>query len=722
MNSPDSDVSALLSKYEQQLESQLTNFESESGYSSEYLRFKSEMLPELGRYERWAHTIGNLINVKIAEKDRVKIQKYLDIAHLEVTPSQAATLAILALLGSFFLSILLIVAHYLITGEISAFFIFVSLVVSMFAFYYTYTMPQRLANIWRLQASAEMVPAILYTVIYMKHTSNLERAIQFTAQNLEGPLALDFKKILYDVEIGKYPTIKQSLEHYLETWSEYAPEFVEAFHLIESSLFEPSEARRIEILEKALETILDGVYEKMLKYSREVRSPMTNMYMLGIILPTLGLALLPLASTLLAGVIQWYHVMFIFNVLIPGFVFYLVSEILMKRPGGYGEISNLENNPYYNEFKSSGPWVIAFILLIPFLILGFLPFILQSTTIQDALNVASDYTYGQIGLPILTNQKIFDFKNVDGKTVGPFGVGATLLSLFVILGLGLFISTAYSIKTKNIIKSREETKQLEKEFGSSLFQLGNRIGDGLPAEIAFGRVAQSTQGQKTSRFFAQVAQNIQQLGMNLEEAIFDKNRGAIIYYPSTLIATSMRILVESVRKGLSIAARSLIAISGYVKNIEKINQRLKDLLAEIVSDMKSNMTFLAPLLSGIVVGLATMITLILNQLQLLQKNAGNTAAAATQLGTFQNIVQLFDVTRMVPPYFIQIAIGVYIIEIIMILNHALSTVDTGRDVVSEKHNLAVNLRRGVLLYFFTSLTAIIALTILASVAIGALSA
>ena len=105
--------------------------------------------------------------------------------------------------------------------------------------------------------------------------------------------------------------------------------------------------------------------------------------------------------------------------------------------------------------------------------------------------------------------------------------------------------------------------------------------------------------------------------MSLEEAIFNKKRGAIVYYPSSLIATSMKILVESVKKGLQIAARSLISISEYVKNIHKIDERLKDLLAEVTSDMKSNMTFLAPLLSGIVVGLAGMITLILSKLQII---------------------------------------------------------------------------------------------------------
>ena len=180
----------------------------------------------------------------------------------------------------------------------------------------------------------------------------------------------------------------------------------------------------------------------------------------------------------------------------------------------------------------------------------------------------------------------------------------------------------------------------------------------------------------------------------------------------------MRILVESVKKGLNVAARALISISEYVKNIGRINQRLKDLLAEIISDMKSNMTFLAPLLAGIVVGLSTMITLILNKLEVLQVEGG--AEALQGFGNFSQIVSIFDVSKMIPPYFLQISVGVYIIEVIFILTGALVTVDSGKDSLREKYELARNLRTGIILYLMTAFVSIVALGILASVALQGL--
>src|SRR5574343_842300 len=98
-------------------------------------------------------------------------------------------------------------------------------------------MPDRMAMQWRLKASSQMVPAILYIVIYMKHTSNFEKAVAFAAQHLYEPLALDFKKVFWDVQIGRYSTVKDSVDHYLKTWRDFSLEFIEAFHLIESSLY-----------------------------------------------------------------------------------------------------------------------------------------------------------------------------------------------------------------------------------------------------------------------------------------------------------------------------------------------------------------------------------------------------------------------------------------------------------------------------------------------------
>ncbi len=723
------EVDEVLKKYSRKIESEIGNYDksraSGDNSSVDYGKFKTEMMPELSRYEKWAKSLGNVIKIKLSQKDIDKFSKPLNAAHLSVTPSEAVSFAGMSFAGLLLLGILMSVAFWFLGGGpgFSSFpflFLGLMLVSSMFVFYYFYTMPTRLAVKWRLKASSHMVPAILYTVIYMKHTSNLERAISFVSQHIEGPLALDLRKVLWDLETGRFSSVKDSLDNYLEFWKDTNIEFVESFHLIESSLYEPDDVRRIMILERALSVILDGVYERMLKYTHTIKSPLTNLYMLGIVLPTLGLALLPLASALMGGLIRWTHVFVMFNLIVPFFVYYLTSQVMLRRPGGYGESSLLEKNPLYYKYVSKRPYWIAGAICLPFLLIGLLPVIFGYTPVPGWLGLQPDYAYVDVGLGFLGDGFIFQFEESGFGRVGPFGFVALLLSLFIPFSLAMFFSISFSMRTKELIKSRNSTKDLEGEFNSSLFTLGNRLGDGTPAEIAFAKVAESVKGQKTEDFFRIVNSNIQSMGMSLEDALFNPRRGALVYYPSGLIATSMRILIESVKKGLKVAAQSLMSISEYVRNIQKINERLRDLLADVVSDMKSNMTFLAPLLAGIVVGLASMITGILGQLKYML-DFGGEEGALEGLGGLGQITQLFDLVNMIPPYFLQMAIGVYIIQIIFILTGTLVTIDAGEDRLSQTNTIAKNLKRGSILYLLTALLSILAMFGLTKVALGGIA-
>jgi hypothetical protein len=225
-------------------------------------------------------------------------------------------------------------------------------------------------------------------------------------------------------------------------------------------------------------------------------------------------------------------------------------------------------------------------------------------------------------------------------------------------------------------------------------------------------------GTPTESFFKTVNSNIQQLGMSVRDAIFNPQRGAIIYFPSPLVRTSMEILSESAKKGLQVAARALMSISQYVKNIQKINERLKDLLADIISSMKSNISFLAPLLAGIVVGLSSMITLIMNRLNQMLLSGMSTDTSLGGLTTLGNLMDMFKLENMMSPYFIQLITGIYLIEIIYILTVTLVTVESGVDKLKEKSEIAGNMKRGVILYLFAALAAILSLSLLAAVAIS----
>jgi hypothetical protein len=505
---------------------------------------------------------------------------------------------------------------------------------------------------------------------------------------------LDLRKIFWDVESSKYATIKESLDNYLEGWRHHNLEFVTAFHLIESSLYEPTESRRNDLLDKALNVILDGTYEKMLHYAQEVKGPVTTLHMLGVILPILGLVVFPLVGSFLQGLVKWYHLAFMYNLVLPILVFALGMNILAKRPTGYSEskaVANIINaeNPFWYCFTIGA--VIAIIGLLPIMY----NFIYPPTFTEGATCALNDINLGS------TFGCFFGYINFNEEIFGPFGLGALILSFFLPAGIAIGMGIYFKKKASKIIELRNETKALESEFASALFQLGNRIGDGIPTELAFSKVAQTMESTPSGKFFRIVDTNIRKLGMDIKNAIFNEKNGAINAYPSPLIESSMEVLLESSKKGPMIVSQSLISISTYVDRIHKVAERLKDLLSEVISSMKSQISFLTPAIAGIVVGISAMIVNIIvalnTKITSFSLDAGAAADTSSTAG-LTTIVDLFNVSGIIPGYFFQIVVGLYVVQLAYVLTILQNGIENGEDKINEQYLLGKNMIRSFLLY------------------------
>ncbi|MEK6943815.1 MAG: hypothetical protein AABX00_07175, partial [Nanoarchaeota archaeon] len=252
-------------------------------------------------------------------------------------------------------------------------------------------------------------------------------------------------------------------------------------------------------------------------------------------------------------------------------------------------------------------------------------------------------------------------------------------------------------------------KQLELEFASALFQLGNRLGDNLQVEIAVGKVADVMEGTVSGSFFALVSQNIKRMGMSIEKAIFDPVHGALVYFPSNLIESSMKVLTQAVKKSPLIAAQALTNVSRYIKEIHKVNERLKDLMADIISSMNSQVKFLTPAIAGVVIGITSMITAILGRLSNQLQQA--TASAGAEGGTPTGFMDMFG--NGIPTYYFQIVVGIYVVQITYILTVIANGVENGSDKLNERYQLGNNLIRSTLLYAFISAAVMLLFNIIA---------
>ncbi len=697
-------------------------------YSREYLEFKKQYLPKTHSwYEKLCKKVEKA-NIAPDKKTREKLEKDITLAHLDVTSEGVYSAAVIY-------PLIIVFIFYIISSLI--FMNFVSFIIPFLIIYAVLVnvmlkIPSHFANSLRLKASNQMVQCIFYIVSYMRHTSNLELAIEFASDRIEPPLALDLKKVLWDVESGKYESIKESLDEYLETWRETNIEFVESFHLIEGSLYEPTEDRRINMLEKALRVILEETYEKMLHYAHSLKGPINMLYMLGIILPILSLVILPLVGSMMTnesltpGRLS-FSIFLLYNIILPLIVYTQGKEILSKRPTGYGDTDISESNPELNKLKyinilgfKINPLYLSIFIIIIGLIIGFLPVFIQLFVTPQNI----DAIHNSLDFSLMPNSdfRILGYKLSGSKDnpiiIGPYGILSTILSIIMILLLGLGIGFYYNFKYKKLYNIRENAKKLEDEFSSALFQLGNRLGDGIPAELAFEKAAKTVERTVAGDFFTAVALNIRRLGMNVKDAIFDIKRGALSFFPSPLIESAMRVLIESIKKGPLIASQALINISEYIREIHRVNERLRDLLADIISDMKQQISILAPAIAGIVVGITAMIMTILSELSRLFKGFSGggfndaIGAGGVDPGTLQLITTLFG--DGVPTYYFQIIVGLYIVEITIILTMILNGIENGSDSLYEKYLLGKNLLTSTMLYFIISLATTIIFSFVAA--------
>ncbi len=634
--------------------------------TAEYLEYEKYRKLELSPIDKLWEFLANsvILKIKIDEKTKKQLEYYLSETHLKVKSieniiSSASTF----LLFSFAIGLLVFVA----TAEIIYLLLVILIGASIAAFIILY--PQiKFEDVIR-KKEAQLLFLVLYMAMYMKNNPNIEKAFEFAMKHISPPLKLDLLKIYWYVITGKYSNILKALDEYVSKWSSKAQYFVNAMIILETVLYEPSEERRKILLDRAIEEVLEGLYDRMSEYARSLKNPIDALYMLGIVLPTLSLTLLPLLSSFLTEAFPPIMLFLFYDVIIPIGVFSIGYNILKIRPAS----TNYEDEYLYLYLKKKG----SKIKLTTLIFFSFVFFVLLSIISNFILKLNVSYTLKPL-----------------------------IVSIFLIFVLGISIALShlfYFLQVKDMV---ERLDSLLKELPAALIQLANRLNEGVPPEYAFYEVYKNNKNKAIGKFFGKVFYNIKFLGMSIEKAIFDNNDGALLYYPSSLLKGIMEIFVENIKRGNEVAAKTLVVIVQYLLRLNRINERIKDLLAETVSSMKLLIKLVAPLILGVIIGMDAMMIAILLIL-------GKTIETITTVGTTTeysgiiptDILQLFTVKKAIPPAVLQFSVGLYLIILVWILSYVLNGIENGLDKLKEKRVIGINLGLAILVYSFTAVTA-----------------
>jgi Flp pilus assembly protein TadB len=290
--------------------------------SREFKIFKRKEKKRLTWFEILARLSGKILKANPDENTRKEMESAISFTGLRVTPQDVMGLVVLDLI--IFVGVAVVLAISGLMPLVGSMFI---AALGIGLAYYFLRYPVNLLKSYRIRASSQVVLAVLYMVVSMRISPNLENALRFASANISGPLAWDMRRLIWDIEMKKYYSASHALTDYIAKWKSENEEFAESLRLIRDSLTHPS-GRSEAILNEALEVILEGTKTRMKHYAQELSMPVTIIHMMGIILPVMGSIMAPLAAVFLAEMVRPEYFVIGYDIVLPLFLIWFINSIL----------------------------------------------------------------------------------------------------------------------------------------------------------------------------------------------------------------------------------------------------------------------------------------------------------------------------------------------------------------------------------------------------------
>ncbi len=619
-------------------------------------------------FEKACRFSSGILKVGIKKEDEDRLSDVLYYTGLVIRPAEVISLSIFAFV--FFM----IVSAGLFFAFGGFQYALITLIVGVIALFGIQKYPEYLQRVTTVETLNSMPLAIIYMVIYMRSSPTLEGAVRFTAEHLPGSLGRDLKKLVWDLENGAYTSMDQALATYASKWQAKNQNFSTAIELIRNSMRIPNENERMKTLDEAARVMLRGNLEMMQNFARGLKMPIVILYMLGIVLPVMGLVIAPVITTLMGSGLSINALIAVYNILLPIIIYVMLKIVLSKRPGGFSR-PDIEGYP---GLPAAGRYLIS---------------TKSGKEYQIPLSVISILAFILISIP-----GILMLLNPPAKA--GFDLGRVLQSLTIVIGtsIAIIIYTVGSSVQK--LKVRAEMEELETGLDAALYQLGERISMGTPVESAIANTSSEIKSGTIRAFFLRLSMSMKNLGMPLEQALFDPENGALRYYPSKTLRTIMEVLVESTKKGLGQAAVSMKTIGKFLENLRTVKATIESLIGSTITTMKFQAQFLSSFISGIIISLDILLFKILTELGTRVESISlpQDVSAGSVTGLFKS--SMFNVASVVPAENMQIVVGIYMIEATVLLSIMINGVMNGKDDIYKNYTIGTNLIASLSVYVF----------------------
>ena len=408
---------------------------------------------------------------------------------------------------------------------------------------------------------------INYMTMSMRVKPSLYRAVSFSAKHTDGPMSTGLNKVLWDVYTRNKSSLEESFIDFAFQWGEWNEDLKRSLYAIRSAMLEKTKEGLNSALEKANDIIIRGTKRQVEDFSDSLGTPTTILFAIGIMLPLIIGAMLPMLAlggldvggmngeaAPAEGGIGKIHMVLLMNVVAPGGALLYSYKILGDRPG---TVSLPEIPQDEDKLK----------------------------TIFTSLLLAFFFS-----LPIFFTPQYIE----------------------PVMPLPMFWPPVAAItyycwaSTSKVKEERKIVKIMEREFPDALFQLGSRIAEGISLELAFYRTGESMKGTEIGSLFQQITCALQLDRRTLEDTLFGQH-GILTLFPSRTIKATMRTVVEVAKKDPGEAGKTIIQISNFLRDMAEMDHDIRSKLSQSVDMMKGTAMIFAPVVMGVVVSLYFML-------------------------------------------------------------------------------------------------------------------
>lgn len=652
--------------------------EIKGGFTSEYIENavnKNALEKRVTCFEKLCKIFGK---IGFEPPKSLKSKLYMDLllSGIRASPREVFSFAIyLFVIASIFASFL-----YFFSQDLGI-FIFV---LPFTIFYLILTYPAFIREVNRVQSGSNATKVILYMITYLKMNLTIESAIKLVSKNIDGPFGRDLKEISWGISSGKYRTVGHAIRFFVPKWMLLNKNFVKSFRMLLDVNNVKSKEERDIILRESLRYIVDGNLNEMESYMKQIKIPITILYMLNFLVMVLGLVVFSSISVFLHGLVKPGYVIIGYLILVPLVNLYIITKITARRPSllFQSNASSIYSNLLSEKHKMTLSISKIIALAIILVIIAWL--IIISYIIPRTIELNTSFSSLTNHLPVDENFMLFK---------------STILSLLFVLGFGCVIYIGMYLYKHREERVREKIKEIEDDLPNILLSISNVLIYDASSNVVIdenpNRYEYPGLDERVSdKFLSELQRRIKKYRISLERALFDEKYGVLNVYPSETLKETMRILLVTRKKNKMFLSSVLNNLSDGFKYIKKIRTTIKKLFNSTKVNLKVLFSVVFPCVSSVLSFLILTVLSVLSFDLITTKNNH-----MLSVGLVKCISVLFEA---VPITTIQIVLGMYTFIIVILSGYLISFIENGFDEVMMSKEITDNIRVAMVVYFITT--------------------